>query len=261
MNTHFIQVLGRGSFGTVYLCNGEDKKRLEAVKKIPKKAAPNSFEKRIAELLPAHPNIVGYFGSHEDELYNYLSFQYLQGCDLFTYMETRNFTPFSERRANKLFAQLFRAICHLHENNVAHLDLKLENLMLTGKDNLVLIDFGLSVILPSKEHLITNYSGSMDYVSSEIILQQPFSGFKADLYSCGVILFTMLFSGFPRTQEERYRILSDKTSKPLHFPLEASAEVKDLLTKLLEDDPKQRITIEGIAKHKWMRKKLWWKLM
>ena len=255
-----LKVIGKGSFGTVYLSKSIDTHRLHAIKKVPKiDDESNNFEKKIAEVLPPHPNIVGYLGSYEDEQFTYLSFQYVEGMDLFTYMESRHFTPLSEKRAHKLFSQLFRAISHLHTNNVVHLDIKLENLMLNGKGNLVVIDFGRSLVVPSEDHLITEYSGSMDYVSAEIITQKPYSGSKADLYACGVILYTLLFAGFPYTQEERYQLLVDENAhQPLQFPLDASSDVKDLLSRLLANDPSKRMSVKELSKHKWMRKKLWW---
>jgi serine/threonine protein kinase len=142
--------------------------------------------------------------------------------------------------------------------------LKLENILYNPKKKQArLIDFGLCTINASHcNELCTNWCGSPDYVCPEILLQQPYSGCLSDTWSIGVILYVLLFGQMPFNFKERFHALQHGKSHPsLEFvedkdlPYRVSDTAKDLIKKMLTSNPKERITIEEIAHHKWCAKR------
>ena len=99
---------------------------------------------------------------------------------------------FSESESRRLFSQLTAALVFSHAHGVAHRDLKLENLLFDAKNDLKIADFGLCNRMHDGLSLKTS-CGSPDYCAPEIIEHVSYDGTKVDAWSCGVILYTMLY--------------------------------------------------------------------
>lgn len=106
----------------------------------------------------------------------------------------------SESEALNYFCQLIMALNFCHSKYIAHRDLKLENLLLFWKDGLKVGDFGFSRYFdrnnPETE-LSQTFCGSNAYISPEILHQRPYNPLAADIWACGVILFTMVYGNLP----------------------------------------------------------------
>lgn len=126
----------------------------------------------------------------------------LQGGDLFSYLERRNF-EISENRAKELAHQCATALYYLHSFGVAHRDLKPENILMATNDDdaeLKIVDFGLSKIIGPNESSLDPF-GTLSYVAPEVLLQKPY-GKEVDLWSLGVITYLMLSRVLPFDDEE-----------------------------------------------------------
>jgi len=128
------------------------------------------------------------------------------------------------------------------------------------KNRVKLIDFGLCELIQDGK-LCDLWCGSQDYVCPEIIGKTPYNGFSADVWSLGTILYIMLYGELPFGFDIRVQAVSDgREHPPIHFaddrnPNVVSDIAKDLISKMLHVDPNKRIDMQGVAGHKWMRKK------
>ncbi|KAL0317023.1 UNVERIFIED_CONTAM: CBL-interacting protein kinase [Sesamum angustifolium] len=145
-----------------------------------------------------------------------------------------------------------------HKPGVYHRDLKLENLLLDENGNLKVSDFGLSALSESKRQdgLLHTTCGTPAYVAPEVISRKGYDGAKADVWSCGVILFVLLAGYLPfydANLMEMYRRISRAEYKCANwFP----PEVRRLFTRILDPNPNSRISIARIMEYSWFRKGL-----
>ena len=156
-----------------------------------------------------------------------------------------------ESEACKFFHQIIAGLDYLHQCGIAHRDFKPENILLTNDNQILkIIDFGLSNTY-KKGQLLKTGCGSPCYVPPEMINEIGYNGALTDIWSAGVILYLMLCGNLPFFHDDNQilyeKILSGKYETPSHL----SEDAKDILSKLLEVDPKKRINFEGIKSHPW----------
>ena len=125
--------------------------------------------------------------------------------NLFDLIESQKGAGFGESIGRFFFAQLLDAIEYIHEEvSICHRDLKLENILLTGKLQLKVIDFGLSS--GGDLSCVTGAVGSPSYVAPEVLTEDEYDGKKVDVFSLGVLLFVIVVGKFPHGP----KILEDK---------------------------------------------------
>jgi len=212
-----------------------------------------------------HPHVVKMLDDFTEGLYSYIVLEYIKGEDLLQYMVQRQWKPLKEKEAKSIFKQLLHSLIYSHRQGIIHHDIKLENVLITKRGKVKLIDFGLCEPMSDCKNLSQRWCGSFDYVSPEILLKTPYSGCKADVFSLGVILYSILFSQLPFDFDERVNeVVYHRRSHPsIKFPTIdedtgtpfcVSDNAKDLLKKMLESDQKKRICLEDIPKHPWMKR-------
>jgi serine/threonine protein kinase len=153
----------------------------------------------------------------------------------------------------KAFGQLLTAVEYIHNQRLAHRDLKLENVMLDSNGKVRLCDFGIAIHVPPGSDLIqTEMKGTPAYLSPEILNTTNYNPFKADVWALGVTLFHLIFAVLPFPSEnmlEQERLIAECDPR---FPEGADPQLVDLLSKILVKNPQERITIEEIWGHPWM---------
>lgn len=181
--------------------------------------------------------------------------EYIPGENLFKVITNRKYNSFCEKNAAEIFSCLLKAVIFLHNNNIVHRDIKPENILFSMPGNyhsLKLIDFGLSASSRNKEK---NRVGSPYYMAPEMI--EGVYSFATDMWSIGVILFVMMTGCYPfpgKDQNEVYsRIKKGVYDVKLLEKQKVSAEVKDLIKKLLVLDQKRRLSTESALKHPWVK--------
>jgi len=258
-----IATLGQSAYGEVLLVNNKQGKKL-VLKKINRlKMNKNLVANEVAAATQLkHAGVVKVHEIFREGVYTYLVMEHLKGVDFFKYLSAKNFAPIREKEARKIFKQLVDIVQYCHSMTFAHRDIKLENIMFDRKKGKVkLIDFGLCERITSKGQLCDLWCGSQDYVCPEIIKKEAYNGFSADVWSLGTILYIMLYGELPFGFDQRVKNLAEgKEHPPLYFaddrnPNQVSESAKDLLGAMLAADPAKRITMEGVAKHRWMKSK------
>ncbi|KAF8719476.1 hypothetical protein HU200_024199 [Digitaria exilis] len=203
--------------------------------------------------LVRHPNILQLFEVMATKKKIYFVLEYAKGGELFDKIAKGRLT---EENARKYFQQLISAVDYCHSRGIYHRDLKPENLLLDENGTLKVSDFGLSALSESKrkDGLLHTACGTPAYVAPEVLIRKGYSGAKADVWSCGVILFVLVASYLPfhgRNLIEMYKKISKAEYRcPRYF----STGLKELLYGILDPDPNTRMPISRIKRSAWYRK-------
>jgi len=251
----------KGAYGKVILARDRINRERVVIKKIPTTTPARMIvnEVKAGKTIAPHSNIATMHQYVEKSDFHYIVFQFIQGIDMFVYLEKLNFSPRSDKEARSIIIQVLDSLRHIHNHSIAHRDIKLENLLIDPSGKVFVIDFGLCTFM-DRTKPCRDFCGSDNYLAPEIVRRLPYDGYKADVFSTGVVLFSLLFGVFPF---ENLRVnghhSSDASSRPLkrlqvRFPSDVSVSksAKDLLTRMLEDDPFKRISIDEIFCHDWL---------
>eukprot|EP01130_Rhizamoeba_saxonica_P011621 TRINITY_DN4829_c0_g4_i2.p1 TRINITY_DN4829_c0_g4~~TRINITY_DN4829_c0_g4_i2.p1 ORF type:complete len:317 (-),score=46.60 TRINITY_DN4829_c0_g4_i2:90-1040(-) len=246
------QVVGVGSTTVVHLATHVPTGERVCCKVIDISSKENRHRARKeVRLLKKHskcPNIIKYYTHYECDNYLYIFLEHARGGDLYKYI--RRYGRLDEDKARLYMYQILEAMNYLHQNNVSHHDIKLENILLSG-DTIRISDFGLAVEFQSGSS-ITTYSGSPLYMSPEIFSLQPHSE-NTDVWSLGVCLFYMLYDTFPFLASTYSDLEERVIFNPLIIPrnMGVSRDAKDLLRRMLKKDMLQRISVNKLLSHSW----------
>ena len=154
---------------------------------------------------------------------------------------------------------------YIHENNIAHCDIKPENILLDKNFSPKLSDFGFSQTFKGNEgdYMLHQFNGTDIYCAPETrkAYITGFNGVKHDIFSLGVLLFVITIGSFPFDRasysDEKYRFIVKKNYKRyweyFNF-VDISEEFKDLINKLICVTPAQRLGLNEILEHPWVRK-------
>ncbi|KAF5747197.1 putative calcium-dependent protein kinase [Tripterygium wilfordii] len=254
--------LGRGQFGITYLCTEKatglkyacksisrrklvDKKEIEDVKR----------EILILQHLTGQPNIVEFKGAYEDKKNLHLVMELCSGGELFDRIIAKG--TYSEKEAAKIIRQVVNVVHVCHFMGVMHRDLKPENFLFASKDEyapLKATDFGLSVFIEEAK-VYRDIVGSAYYVAPEVLRRNY--GKEIDVWSAGVILYILLCGEPPFWAENEKDIFNEILKGNLELnrsPWRSiSSLAKDLVKKMLTQDPKKRITAAQALEHPWLK--------
>jgi calcium-dependent protein kinase len=204
-----------------------------------------------------HPNIVRFYETYIDYKYIHIVMQLCTGGELFDRIV--KLEKFSEKDAAELMSKILSAVQHLHEHNICHRDLKPENFLFkNNKENaeIKIIDFGLSKKFSKLETDMTTIVGTPFYVAPEVLSGNYDT--QCDLWSWGVILYVLLWGYPPFDGDSNKDIFRAILKSKLDFDEDEwgniSAEAKELISRLLEKDPKKRIKVDSALTHKWFKK-------
>ncbi|KAF5460599.1 hypothetical protein F2P56_020458 [Juglans regia] len=258
----FGRELGRGQFGVTYLVIHKRTGEKFACKSIATRKLINRDdvddvrrEVQIMHHLTGHRNIVELKGAYEDRHSVNLVMELCAGGELFDRIIAKG--HYSERAAAGLFRQMVTVVHYCHSMGVMHRDLKPENFLFLSKDEdspLKATDFGLSVFYKPGD-VFKDLVGSAYYVAPEVLRRKY--GAEADIWSIGVILYILL-SGVPPFWGENEQSIFDAILRG-HIDFSSdpwpsiSSSAKDLVKKMLQEDPKARLSSLEVLDHPWMR--------
>lgn len=212
--------LGKGSYAVVKVAFSKKLKRQVAIKIIIKKKAPQDY---ITKFLPReiavmkqlnHPNIIGLYEAIETSSRIFLVMDMADGGDLLDYIKTNG--AVAEDEARRFFRQLVDASEYLHNLDVVHRDLKCENILLDRNKNILITDFGFARTQPieydtGRRRLSLTFCGSYAYAPPEILRGIAYDGTRSDVWSMGVVLFTMLCAKLP-FDDSNLKVLMEQVS-------------------------------------------------
>ena len=250
-NYEKVKSIGRGAYGTVYLCRRITDGCLFIIKQIPveemsreeRQAAMN--EVKVLSMLK-HPNIIAYFDSFFEEKALMIVMEYAQGGTMYNFIEEREGKLLDEDEIIRLFVQIVLAIHHVHQQNILHRDLKTQNILLNKTRKVVKIgDFGISKILSSKSKA-NSVIGTPCYISPELCEGKPYNR-KSDIWALGCVLYELstLKKAF---EASNLPALVLKIMKGSFNPISErySKDFKNLVLSMLQIDPAKRPSLPQI---------------
>lgn len=173
----------------------------------------------------------GYF-KYNGKLYLYQILENCKGIELFKYVE-RNFGNYSILFVKNTIREILLGVKFIHSKQIVHNDLKLENIIVSSNGRVKIIDFGVSILLNDKSFIFNDF-GSQYYCPNE----KPYTSYKTDVYSIGVMLHLMVSCEFPNFKNE----ISNKIKDPILI---------DLLKSMLNENYNERFDIESALNHPW----------
>lgn len=183
----------------------------------------------------------------------FMILEYCPGGELFDYIVAKD--RLSESEARFFFRQIIAALAYIHSKGYAHRDLKPENLLLDDNQCLKLIDFGLCAKPKGgMDHLLSTCCGSPAYAAPELIAGKSYLGAEADIWSLGVLLYALLCGYLPFDDDNINLLYKKIQSGRYESPNWLSNDSVQLLSELLQVDPKKRLTMEQLINHSWVMK-------
>lgn len=261
--TDFYQMvggrLGEGSYGSVHRGVRKATGQPCAIKTVVKVRLCNvaSFRREIEIMKEMdHPHIVKLYESFEDDRNIHLVMELCLGGELRDYLVRAG--RLSEAGVSLVMQSLFHAVMYMHANNICHRDLKPENLMFATEDplesnTLKVADFGLARNFSSGAGAVATV-GTACYIAPEVLAGSY--SFPADLWSCGVILYTLLYGQLPFVGKTSKEVLAKVRKGRFSFPADRqdiSEGAKDLVGRLLRLQQKERFTAKEALEHPWIR--------
>ncbi|GER35831.1 CBL-interacting protein kinase [Striga asiatica] len=256
------RLLGHGSFAKVYHARNLQTGRSVAMKVVGKEKVIRvgmmeqvTREISVMRMMQSHPNIVGLHEVLASKSRIYIAMEYVRGGELFARVARGRLR---EDAARGYFQQLLSAVDFCHSRGVYHRDLKPENLLLDEDGRLKVTDFGLSAFSDHlrQDGLLHTTCGTPAYVAPEVIGKRGYDGAKADIWSCGVILYVLLAGYLPFPDDNLVNMYKKIYRGDFKCPPWFSPESRKLITKMLDPNPSTRISIAKIMESSWFKKSL-----
>ncbi|KAJ7969520.1 Non-specific serine/threonine protein kinase [Quillaja saponaria] len=197
-----------------------------------------------------HPHIIRLYEVIETRKHIYVVMEHAKSGELFDYIVQNG--RLQEDEARKIFQQIISGVEYCHKNMVVHRDLKPENILLDSKLNVKIVDFGFSKIMHDG-HFLKTCCGSLNYSAPEIISGKLYAGPEVDVWSCGVILYALLCGTLPFDDESFPNLIKKIKAGNYTLPYHLSPAARDLIPKMLVNDPMKRVTIPQICQHSWFQ--------
>ncbi|KAJ3033686.1 Protein kinase [Rhizophlyctis rosea] len=221
-----IETIGEGSYGKVklakHLPTGE-KVALKFLNKHLIHTTRGTSERILREILVLahlrHPNIVALLDVIQSSSNICLVLEHVGGGEMFDRVnklsEANSGKGIGEDEARRVFRQVLSAVEYGHGMGIVHRDLKLENLLVDEANNIKIIDYGFAT---PDDSLLDTFCGSIAYASPEMLCSQKYAGTGADVWSMGVILYTMVCGKMPFDERNVKRMLVNMLEKRFDLP-------------------------------------------
>ena len=255
----FGRVIGKGAFGKVNIGLHVLTGRIVAIKSFNKQKFTNeSYKNKIINEIKLmknlkHFSVVKLLDTIETDKYILLIMENVLGGDLLTFVKKRNKLP--EKTAKFIFKQLLQSLKYIHSKNIVHRDIKLDNILIDLNNNIKLCDFGVGKYILNENEILFDQCGTPAYIAPEVISGDGYSGFPVDLWSSGIVLYSLLMGNIP-FKAQNLNDLQGLIMSGNYKQIEGiSKNAHDLLNKLLEINPSKRINIDEALNHPWFSEK------
>lgn len=251
----YLRNIGSGAFSLVCLVEHVKTKKQYAAKIVSREFLLNEgafdrFEQEVRVLQSFdHKNIVKVEEIVFDTKLIFVVMEYCSHGELFNFIVQNGFLD--DIIVKKFLYQLAEALVYLHDRHIAHRDIKPENILLDSELNVKLADFGLCHTI-NKKRLLSTPCGSPFYAPPEVVSGSNYDGEKSDMWSLGVVLFTMCTGSLPWREENQTKLLNQIIKSDYNVPLSVPPHYRELIMKLMNPNPSERPTAYEITQIPWL---------
>ncbi|KHC72346.1 hypothetical protein MGI_01831 [Candida albicans P75016] len=251
-NYKIIKEIGEGAFGKAYLAT-HILLNINVVLKCGLIDDPNIVREIYYHKQLKHKNIVSLYEVIKTENHLWIALEYCQGGELYYYIYEKKRLELDECR--NIFFQIVLGVKYVHSLNLSHRDLKLENILLADQKRTIvkLTDFGfIREFNPQSRKFLSTICGTTVYMAPELLTGQKYSGFAIDIWSMGVILYTMLNGMLPFDDDDEMKIQHKVINTEPMFYDHVPIDVNQLISKMLSKDPNQRPSLNEILNSSYL---------
>lgn len=250
--------LGRGTFGTVFLCREKCTGLELAAKIVPcKKKKERTDAVREIDIMSClhHPRLIQLYDAFDYENKVYVILELVQGGELFERVIDDDFV-LTEKACAVFMRQICEGMEYIHSRSIIHLDMKPENILCLTKtgNRIKIIDFGFARRYDSKKKLQVMF-GTPEFTAPEVLNYDEIY-FYTDMWSLGVICYVLLSGLSPFVGQNDMATMNNVTQGKYSFKYNSfeavSEDAKDFVRKLLVRDGTQRLTARSALEHKWL---------
>ncbi|KAI4233313.1 MAG: hypothetical protein LQ349_004487 [Xanthoria aureola] len=238
------RLIGKGSFGKVYLASHKLTNGSKVVLKSAKKDDTNLAREIHHHRQFLHPHIARLYEVIVTENLVWLVLEYCSGDELYNYLAHHG--PIPPEKVQKIFTQLVGAVAYVHNLSCVHRDLKLENILLDKHENVKLCDFGFTREYEGKMSYLQTFCGTVCYSAPEMLKGEKYAGEKVDVWSLGIILYALLTGELPFDDDDELVTKHKILTADLTYPESVPADAKALISQLLSKRPLLRPTLADI---------------
>jgi len=223
-------------------------------------AAARLFLRREMEIWRSleHPHIVPVFEVFDLRKGCCIAMEATQSGDLLDHVHRNGFLP--EAEGKRIFAQIVSAVDYLHERDIAHRDLKCDNVLSFGDGRYKLTDLGFSRscrdLANGSKVMSETFCGSVPYAAPEVLEGRPYNPIFSDVWSLGVMLYVILYGSLPLSDENVLDLLNKAKNQDIFFPddPDVSHRAVDLMLAMMEPEVLSRTTVREIQRSSWICK-------
>ncbi|KAJ2950465.1 hypothetical protein O0L34_g8709 [Tuta absoluta] len=257
--------VGEGSYAKVFKAShivDETRSNLIACKIIDTARAPRDY---LTKFLPReldvlirvnHPHITHVSNIFQRRAKYFIFLRFAENGDLLDFLTQNGAAP--ENQARLWMRQILSAMQYLHTLNIAHRDLKCENILITANYNVKLTDFGFARTVRHRDRdvLSETYCGSLSYAAPEVLKGVPYLPKMADMWSIGIIMYTMLNKALPFNETSVKRLYEKQVLRKWRFRTgvvnQLSTECKKQVADLMEPEPSGRPSAAAVFQGPWI---------
>ena len=245
--------IGKGGFGEVWKVVHKKTNKTYVIKVIDKKSIKNqnlvSQMNREIEIMYQvhHPHLMQLINHFEDDDKFFMIMPFAARGQLYTLL--RRQVRFDQRTAAQYMRETIAAVKYLHEHKIIHRDIKPENLLLDSNYRVMLSDFGWSNFKEDEDTRKT-YCGTPEYLAPEMVKKLPHD-YNIDIWSLGVLLFEFLAGYAPFTGTNQNELFNNIKRLKINWPVDFPPLAKNLVTRILKLNPKERPSLDEISAHSW----------
>ncbi|XP_063782877.1 protein kinase C theta type isoform X2 [Pseudophryne corroboree] len=249
--TDFVlhKMLGKGSFGKVFLVELKETNHFFAMKVLKKEVVLmdddvecTMVERRVLSLAWENPFLTHLYCTFQTKENLFFVMEYLNGGDLMFHIQSCH--KFDLARATFYAAEIVCGLQFLHSKQVVYRDLKLDNVLLDMEGHIKIADFGMCKENMFGDVKTSTFCGTPDYIAPEVLLGQKYN-YSVDWWSFGVLLYEMLIGQSPfRGLDEEQLFHSIRMDDPF-YPRFLNKEAKDILVMLFVREPERRLGVKG----------------
>ena len=250
------RAIGKGGFGQVWKVHHKSTGKIYVIKVMNKQ---NIIDQKMTDQINReieimyklnHPHIIKLFNHFEDDDNLYLIMHYASKGQLYSLLKKQG--RIDQRTTAQYMREILSAVKYLHSFDppIIHRDIKPENILLDENGRVKLADFGWSNYVSSNNELRKTYCGTPEYLAPEMVKKEGHDT-SVDIWDLGVLMFELLAGKPPFRGMNQGELFSNIKKHKINWVDDFPPLAKNLISKILKQNPKERLTIDQILNHNW----------